>query len=469
LKYLNNNKTMKGFRSVILFLVLAMPGYILFAQGDSVMRFSLVDAQNYGISNFYVSKNAKLDIEEAKKIVWQTTAIGLPQVKASASYTYIPGYIPSVDFGALIGQGLAPIFNDLVSNGVLNPDSIPKGGGGSPIAARTSLTYGFTVSQLIFSGEYIVGLQASKVYKLISEQANEKTEIELRKSIADNYYGCLILEKNKMILEQTLNNLKDNLDQQEKTFKSGFIEDIDVDQIRLLVKRTENSLTTLDRQEEVLNKMLKYQLGMSYDQSLELTDSLDNLINLNIINDSEYKFILEDNIDYQILGNREKSMKLLLKREETTFLPTLAVFYQYQDKTNKAFLDFTLNNLIGISINVPIFSSGSRMVTVGAARIEYEKVQNMREQEANRLKMVAQQTLYDYRSAVEKYQNEKENFELSKKVYDKTSIKFKEGTVSSLNLSLINNQFLQAQMSYALAVQELLNAKTALDKAYNKL
>jgi hypothetical protein len=39
------------------------------------MHFSLVEAQNYGISNFYVSKNAKLDIEEAKKIVWQTTAI----------------------------------------------------------------------------------------------------------------------------------------------------------------------------------------------------------------------------------------------------------------------------------------------------------------------------------------------------------------------------------------------------------
>jgi outer membrane protein len=208
---------------------------------------------------------------------------------------------------------------------------------------------------------------------------------------------------------------------------------------------------------------------MTNDQSLELTDSLDNLININIINDSEYKFILDENIDYQILGNREKSMKLLLKREDTTFLPTIAGFYQYQDKTNKAFLDFTINNLIGISINVPIFSSGSRMVTVGAARIEYEKVQNMREQEANRLNMVAQQTLYDYRSALEKYQNEKENFELSKKVYDKTSIKFKEGTVSSLNLSLINNQFLQAQMSYALAVQELLNAKTALDKAYNKL
>jgi outer membrane protein TolC len=451
---------MKVIRSTIFILAALLNGINLFAQVDSIIRFSLVEAQDYAINNFYVSKNAKLDIEAAKKKVWETTAIGLPQVKASANYALIPGTIPSIDFVS----SMTPIFDAFNI-----PDSLRPTGTESPIASRTSLTYGVTVSQLIFSGEYIVGLQASKIFKAISEQTNTKTEIGLKQSVAETYYSILVLEKNRSILEHTLNNLRENLDQMKKTYASGLTDDTGVDQIDLMVKRTDNSLKTLDRQIEILKKVFKYQIGAVSEIDIELTDNLDQLITLNIINDSTYKFILEDNIDYQMLNNREKSMKLLMRREQTTFLPTIAGFYQYQDKTNKAMFDFTIKHIIGIGAEIPIFTSGSRMVKVSQARIELEKARNMKEQEIERIQMQADQATYDYRSSLEKYFNEKENFDLSEKVYNKTTVKFKEGLVSSLDLSLINTQFLQAQMSYAMAMQELLSAKVKLDLAYNQL
>jgi outer membrane protein len=451
---------MKVVKLISLLLLAIIIPVKLLAQTDEKMSFSLKQAQDYAIQNFYVSKNAKLDVEAAKKKVWETTAIGLPQVKASANFTYIPGTIPTIDF---VSQ-MTPIFDAFSI-----PDSLRPTGTESPIASRTALTYGGTVSQLIFSGEYIVGLQASKVYKTISEQTNTKTEIGLKQSVAETYYSILVLEKNRSILEQTLNNLRENLAQMKKTYASGLIDDTDVDQIDLMVKRTDNGFKTIDRQIEILNKVFKYQIGAPGEIEIELTDNLDQLITLNIVNDSTYKFILEDNIDYQMLNNQEKSMKLLMRREQTTYLPTIAGFYQYQDKTNKAMFDFTLKHMIGLSAEIPIFTSGSRIAKVSQARIELEKAQNMKEQEIQRIQMEADQATYDYRSSLEKYFNEKENFDLSEKVYNKTTVKFKEGLVSSLDLSLINTQFLQAQMSYATAVQELLSAKVKLDKAFNQL
>ena len=104
-----------------------------------------------------------------------------------------------------------------------------------------------------------------------------------------------------------------------------------------------------------------------------------------------------------------------------------------------------------------------------SAKIELDKAANMKEQEARRLTLIAQQAVFDYNTALQNYYNERENFKLSEKVLNKTTVKFTEGMVSSLDLSIINNQYLQAQLSYATAIQELLTKKVALDKAYNKL
>ena len=432
--------------------IILLDSFHVKAQQDSVMRFSLVEAQNYAIENFYMSKNAELDIKKAKWRVWETTALGLPQLSASASYQHIPGKIPVFDFQI---PGMDTLGLDF--------------GGPSAIAVRNSVTYGLTLSQLIFSGEYIVGLQASKVYKSISEVADEKTEVELKQSVAGSYFGLLILISNRVILVKTLDNLKTNLYQVQKSFDVGLVEDTEVDQLNLIVKRTENSLTSMDRQIEFMTNIFKYQIGLDPQTDIELTESLDELVSGNLVNDSAYNFILEDNIDYQMLSTQEKLNQLLLRREQSKYLPNVAGFYQYQDKTHKADFDFTINHIIGISVDFPIVTSGSRMAQVSQARIEYEKSQNTKEQEINHLYMVAQQAVFDYRTALEKYDNEKLNFELSEKVYNKTSEKYKEGFVSSLELSLINNQYLQAQLSYSLAVQELLNAKVSMDKAFNKL
>ena len=433
-------------------LVLLAGEMKLIAQQDSVMKFSLSEAQQYAIENYYMSKNAELDVQSAKWRVWETTALGLPQVSASASYQHIPGEIPVFEFEI---PGMDTLGFDF--------------GEPSAIAVKNSVTYGITVTQLLFSGEYIVGLQAAKVYKSMSEDINEKSAIELKQAIAGSYFGLLILKSNRAILEKTLSNLKENLRQIEQSFQVGLVEDTEVDQVDLVVKRTENSLASLDRQIEFMTNMFTYQIGLDPQVGIELTNTLDELIVKHLVNDTAYSFILEDNIDYQMLTSQEELSQLLMRRAQSRYLPNVAGFYQYQDKTQKADFDFTINHIIGVSVDFPLITSGSRMAQVSQARIEYEKACNTREQESNRLYMAAKQAAFDYRTALEKYTNEKLNFELSENVYNKTSLKYKEGFVSSLELSLINNQYLQAQLSYSMAVQELLSAKISLDKAYNKL
>ncbi len=450
------------------FIALIMP-ISLSAQSDSIMKFSLHDAQMFAIDNYYISKNAALDIKSAKKRVWETTALGLPQVVAEGSYQHIPGEIPEFDFGldSLFGY----MFNSLNDLGYPPPDGLvdTNSSGSNAIAPKNSINYGITVSQLIFSGEYIVGLQAAKVYKTVSEKNYEKVKIGIKESIAGTYFALLILKANLEVLNKTLDNLKMNLDHTRKSYEVGLIEETDVDQLNLTVKRTENDLTSIENQLETMKRMLKYQMGLTSDVSVELTSILDQLITQNIISDSAYAFILEENIDYKLLDTQEDLQKLLVDLEKAKYLPTISGFYAYTDKTNKTSVDFTIKHMLGVSASWPIFTSGSRCARVSQARIEMEKAQNMKQQESERLVFAAEQSKYDYQTALRKYYNERENFDLSEKVFNNATEQYKQGMFSSLELSLFNNQYLGAQLSYAMAIQELLNSKVRLDKAYNQL
>ena len=426
-------------------LLLSVSSVNTFAQNDSVLSFSLTEAQNYALENYFLSKNSALDIEIARKQILETTAIGLPQVSASADYQHIPD--------------LPPPFPFQMGDTVVNIE----------FAQQNNTTYGFTVSQLIFSGEYFVGLQAARVYRIYSEENYEKIKIDLKEGIAGSYYTLLVLESNKEVLEKTLLNLQSNLNEMEKIFQAGLTEDSEVDQIELTVKRTESDLATLENQLEYMRKMFKYQLGVGSEEEIELSDSLEALIETTIISDSTNNFILEENIDYKMLETNEKLQKLSLQRERTTYLPVVTGFYRYSDQTSSTEFSPTINHVLGISATWNIFQSGLRHAKVSQAKIALEQAQNIKEQEAQRLILDAQQATFNYQTALRKYYNEKLNFELSEKVLDKTSTKHKQGMVSSLELSITNTQFLSAQITYSTAVQNLLAAKIALDKAYNKL
>jgi outer membrane protein TolC len=248
----------------------------------------------------------------------------------------------------------------------------------------------------------------------------------------------------------------------------GLIEDIDVDQLSLTVKRTENDLKTVDNQLETMQRMLKYQLGIENDIEVELTDELSSLVDQNIIDQSNYTFKLDENIEYKMLNTQENLQQLSLKREKSLLLPSVSGFYNYNAVLNKT--AFTPpQHMVGLSANIAIFQSGIRTSRISQARIEVEKAQNIKEQESQRLILTAQQSKYDYQTALAKFYNEETNFNLSEKVFNNTTQKYKEGLVSSLELSIVNTQFLQAQLSFALAIQELLTSKISLDKAYSKL
>lgn len=465
---------MSKVRIKVLLLSLASTmffGAIAQNASKATQPLSLTQAQEYALKNNQNAKNASIDAELAKKKIWEVTTIGLPQISAQANYQHL-FTVPEISFGGItylatnLPAGTAITADDIINKNVfLGYQAMPP----VKLGVKNNATLDITVSQIVFSGEYIVGLQASKVFYQMSDQARQKTETDLKEQVANSYNIILVLQENKEIMANTLFNVKKTLSDMRQMNKAGFIEATDVDQIELVSLNLENGVSSLNRQVLAMMDLLKFQMGMPYETEIELTDKIDIQVNGIVLETvTSTTFDPANNINYKILTTSEALANLNLKREKSTYLPNMVAVFRHSEKLNKPDFDFAPRDVFQLSMNIPIFSSGQRRVKVQERELELQKTTLSKEMVKSGLQLEYLNAKNEILNAYDKLQNEKKNIELTQRIYEKTLAKFKEGMASSMDISTAQNQYLTAQGNYYSSVLALLNAKTKLDKLTNK-
>ena len=428
-------------------------------------QFTLEQAIQYAIQNGYDVKSKKIDLEVAKKKIWETTAIGLPQVSGAIAYQYTFN-VPTMSLGYYLDPQSLPSGVDLTKQDILDAykpsDPISLG-------VKNSTNWNVTVSQLIFSGEYIVGLRASKVFREMSEQNLTKSMSDIKESISSSYYLALVMEENVNILKETQKVTDANLKDLIAMGDQGLIEETGVDQVKILKATIDNAVQSLERAATVSKNLLKFQMGLPIESEIVLSDKLEKYTSESVF--TPYlgeAFDVTKTIDYQILETGLKLQKLTWDREKTMYLPSVAGFYRHFEQLNTSAFNFQPKDVAGINISIPIFSSGMKNMKVQQAKLNYEKMKVTQDQAIQGLNLQYQNTFNDFQTAYASVITNKQNMQLAKKIFDQTMVKYKEGVASAMDLNTSENQYLTTQKDYFTALNNLLTAKVKLDKLLSK-
>ena len=441
-------------------IVLLTFGFVLQAQTNLTKEsfsFSLNEAIEHALKNNYSAINASRDIDAAKKKKWETTTIGLPQINASLGYQnnieLQKSLIPAEFFGGEKGEFAEVAFG-----------------------TKHNMLGSATVSQLLFNGSYIVGLQSAKVYLQISENAKIKTNQEIREMVVNAYGNVLLANESIAILEKNKANLEKTLNETNQIFKNGLIEEENVEQLQITLTTIKSAQENIKRQKVIATNMLKLILGITIDKELLLTENLNNLA-LNNINFelTTTPFQVENSIDFKIQENLVQSKKLLLLLEKSNALPSLGAAYnigynafgnQFQFFTNnQKWLNFAN---VGVSLNVPIFSSLGRSARTQQAKIALEQAKTQMTQVEQSLKLQFEKAKSDYEYSLEQLSNTKSSLTLAERIENKQQIKLKEGLSSSFDLSEAQRQLYATQQNYLQAMLDVINRKATLEKITTK-
>lgn len=424
--------------SVCVMVATALPAFSVYAAEK--LSLSLSQAMDMAVERNNTLANAALDIRIAQANKWAAIAAMLPQITASADYSNFMGY--EMDL-----RGMTIAMPPYVTLGV-----------------RSSLT---------FTPALLVNAQISDISAKMSDISLQQSAQEISNQAKALYLSALVSEEVLSLLGRNLECLQRLHDMTMTSVNVGASEQTAADQIAVQVAQLENSIASSKRALEMTYNSMRLLLDVEVDTDINLTDSLDELLTLD-----EYvtlvgeEFDMERNYSWQLANKSTELSKKQLEATKMAALPSLTAYHQYSYKEylskDANVMNMTPPNMVGATLSVPLFTSLQQTKKVEAARLSYEKQLNTMHDTEQQLQVQHRQLCYNLATAYDTYNAQRQNMEVTQRVFDNISRRYELGYSSAMDLTNTGTTLISAQSTYIQSIMEFLNAQIALEKLLNK-
>ena len=405
------------------------------------LQLSLKEAQEYAVKQNRTLRNASLAVQEAYAQRWQTIASMLPSVDGSYSYSNYCGYSATL---SMMGTDVK-----------INMPNV----GALGVTAAVGI-----------NGQGIVGVLLNNVAIKMKKIALEKSENELRSSVMSAYVSVLALQSITGLLDSSLVNIQGLEQMTQNAVNVGAAEQTSADQIRVRVNTLKNNINAQKRNVELATNSLKVLLDVPAETELVLTDDMDEVLSPERVLDLlSQNFAIENNLNYQLLQQQVELAKRNVHMAGWAYGPTLALAYNYQNQKyyGEGGMRMTPPNVVQVTVKMPLWSSGKRAAGVVEKKIALEEAKNTLSETTDNLEIQYRQLCFDLTNAYETYLNEKDNIEVTQRVFNSATEKFKWGAASNLELTNASNDLINAQSTYVQAMLSLINAQSELEEFLN--
>jgi len=410
-------------------------------QSQETLSLSLAEAQEYAVQQNRSLKNASLAVQEAYAQRWQTIAAMLPQVDGSYAYSNYFGY------SATMETAMGKFTINTPNQGAL----------------------GVTASVGI-NAQGIIGALLNTIAIDMKKISLEKSESELRGDVMASYVSVLALQSITNLLDSSLANIQNLEEITQKAVLAGASEQTAADQIRVRVNTMKNNIHAQKRSIELANNSLKVLLDVPVETELVLTEDLATVLSPDrVIALLGENFIMENNLNYQLLQKQVDLADKNLHMAGWAYGPTLSLAYNYSNQQyyGEGGMRMTPPNVLQATVRLPLWSSGKRAAGVVEKKIALEEAKNTLSETTDNLKIQYRQLCFNLTNAYETYMNEKDNIEVSQRVFNSATEKFKWGAASNLELTNASNDLINAESTYVQSILELVNAQVELEKFLN--
>lgn len=418
-------------------------------------NFTLKQSVDYALQHNTTVLNARLDEVAATQKVKEVIGIGLPQIDGSfqvQNFLDIPtSLIPAEIFGGPPGAFIPVQFG-----------------------TKYNATTAFSASQLVFSGSYILGVKASKVYQDLAQKNTARTNIETTAEVTKAYYTVMVNAERKKLLDANLARIAKLRDDTKALYENGFVEKLDFDRITVTYNNAATEVANVQRLLDLSLVLLKYQMGMDQSANLVILDKIEDLQFQPEIQPAN-NFAYSNRVEYQLLELQLRGRQLQMRADRVGYLPTIAVFGSLQAQAFRQEFDFFARKrwfpitVVGLQVNLPIFDGGQRHYRIQQAKIGITKAENdllFIQRTIDMQQTVARVTL---QNAAATLVAQKANMELAQSVYDVTKKKYEQGVGSNIEVLNAETGLKEAQTNYFSALYDAVTAKVDYDKSMGNL
>ena len=432
--------------SLVLFLI---GGQMLIAQESKTTGLSLQECVQMAVKKNINVKTARIDDEKNRVKKGEALAALLPKVNFNSSLTD----------------------NILLPTTVIDASKLSPG---TPAGTMMPLQMGshysanavLSISQVIYNQTAITAVKLLKKYTDMTGLSIEKASEDIAFEVAKLYaLGQTTIEQRKLI-DKNISNTERLRDITKITVDNGIGKQVDLDRVNVNLENlyTQQS-NTQAAQEQQLN-MIKYMLDLPLDQNIALTDTA----GMQLLKDEpKLQSDFSNHVTIRLLES-QKEISILNKKVITNGnLPTLslsgqAAYQGMQEKFGTFFKNSSDNKWypnanFTVTLAVPVFDGFEKKSKARQANLDIQKAQITLESTKENFSMNYKNAMNNYTNNKNTVRRQKRNLELAEKVYQESTLKYREGMAAMSSLLQDEMSLSSAQGGYLTALYNFKEAE----------
>jgi len=423
---------------------------------------SLGESLDMALANSPQLKKAQLDRQGFELRLREARSAAYPSISATVNYEYSPVLPTQLLPGELFGM----------ADGSYVPAQF-----GRP----WQMIGAVTMTQRIYDESLFRGIPAITAGRAVSDLLVARTEEEILFNTATVFYQTFQTEQ----LLRAVNANVEKLDALQRIAELQLANDYaiptDVKRIRVARTNLETQRQKLLTSISVLHQTLQYLCGVPFEESLQLTEDLNNPA-ADSARWLALRFEPEATTEHMLILRSLELNRIQTRSKWAERLPNLSAYatgaYQtWRDDANVFSSNTTwyAATAFGLKVNVPIFDGFSRNRKVHVLKLEAQKLEEDRRQLDGAKMLEFRQAREELQNALRVLQYQSDNVALAREITDKLLLQYKEGVVSLTDLlnaqtalSEAETNYWQQVFGYKLAVLKLLKASGKLEELKKK-
>jgi len=433
-------------KSLPLLIISLIISHGLFAQStNSTMKLSANEAIEFALSHQKDVLNSALDMKISEARVNEIIGIGLPQINGSVDLKDFFELPTNLIPGEFVGQP-----------GTYYPIKF---------GTQWQSSVGITASQLIFDPSYLIGVQATRTIRELSGKNVTRTRIETAANVYKAYYSLLLVRERRKVIDANVARLFKLKKDTKALYTNGFVEKIDLDRVNLAYNNVVSEKEKMDNIEKATENVLKFQMGMTIGNNIELTDSLD-IAKVKNLTSQESTADVSKRIEYNILETQLRLQEYNIKRYKVGYYPSLVGFANVSTTAQRSafnILDPTRKwyptGLLGATLNIPIFDGLQKHAKIRQCELERDKIKNEIGNFENAATLQIRNSRLTLQDAIRSLDIQEQNLVLAKDVVRTSKVKYDQGVGSNLEVLDAETSLKEAQSNYYNAIYSAIIAK----------
>lgn len=415
----------------LLFTALLTSALSLSAQEDK--QWTLEDCINYALEKNIQLQQNKISLQESEEDVKEAKAALFPSLSFSTGHN-------------VVNRPYQENSSTVSGTEIISSDS----------KTTYSGNYGLNAQWTLWNGnQRLNNIKQQKTNREIAQLTVAETENMLKEQIAQLFIQILYADESIAINKGTVEVSRATYERAQELFKEGSISKADLAQLEAQLSNDEYQLVTSE------STLRNYKLQLK--QLLELDNTKEISLVLPHISDEHVMELLPSQTDvYQTaLATRPEiksskldidNAKLAISSAKAGYMPTISLSASTSSTTNSSSsnnwtqqMKYGWNNMIGLSLSLPIFDQRQTKTSIRKARLQYDTTQLNLINAQKELYSTIESLYLDALNAQQQYVAAETKLKSSQTSFDMVSEQFNLGMKNTVELLTEKNNLLSAQ------------------------